>query len=116
MNTNTRFLIVLCLCFLTSYSGFAQSTGFSEVIYDPQGSVQAYCIQKTTDNNLIIAGEKDNLAFASKIDSTGSISWSKTYGSNGGTFYCLTATRDSCFVLAGFAYNQGGFCFRSVMC
>ncbi len=107
MNTNTRFLIVWCLCSLTSYPGFAQSSGFSEVIYDPLGGVQAYCVEKTTDNNLIIAGEKDNLAFASKIDSTGSISWSKTYGSNDGTFYCLTATRDSCFVLAGFAYNQG---------
>ena len=107
IKTITRFLIVWCLCSLTSYPGFAQSSGFSKVIYDPQGAVQVYCVEKMMNQSLIIAGEKDNLAFVSKIDSTGSISWSKTYGSNGGTFYCLTATRDSCFVLAGFAYNQG---------
>jgi hypothetical protein len=77
------------------------------VIFDPNGDVQAYCVEKTMDHSLIIAGEKDNLAFASKIDTSGSVLWSKTFGSNDGTFWCLTATRDSCFVLAGFADNPG---------
>jgi hypothetical protein len=107
MKTNTRFLMVWCLFFLASYAGFGQSSFFSKVIYDPYGGVQAYCIEKTMDHGFIIAGEKDNLAFVSKIDSTGSVLWSKTFGSNDGTFWCLTATRDSCFVLAGFADNPG---------
>ncbi|MGA3014712.1 MAG: T9SS type A sorting domain-containing protein [Bacteroidales bacterium] len=107
MKTITRFLTVCCLFSLASYSGFAQISLFSKVIYDPQGAVQAYCVEKTMDHNFIIAGEENNNAFALKIDTTGSILWSKTIGNNGGTFYCLTVTRDSCFVLAGFAYNQG---------
>jgi hypothetical protein len=79
------------------------------VIYNPTGNVgvQAYCIEKTRDHGLVIAGEKDDLAYAAKLDTSGSILWSKTFGSTYGTFWCITATRDSCFVMAGFADNPG---------
>jgi hypothetical protein len=99
--------MVGCLFYLASYAGLAQSSLFSKVIYDSQNNVQAYCCYKTLDNKFIIAGEENNNAFASKIDTTGAIIWSKTLGSNMGAFYSLVATRDSCFVLAGFAKNTG---------
>lgn len=106
MNTITRFLIACCLFYLASYSVLAQPTLYSKVMTDSQG-LQAYCVEKTMDHNLIIAGEKNSNAIVLKIDSSGSVLWSKTIGNSGGTFYSLTVTRDSCFVLAGFAYNQG---------
>ncbi len=105
MKTIFRFYVVCLFLFQSTLAVYSQQPTFTKVIYDPSGSVQAYSMVKTMDQNYMIAGEKDNKALVMKMDSSGTILWSKTIGNTTGAFYTLTSTRDSCFVMAGFAYN-----------
>jgi hypothetical protein len=107
MNTNLRLFMVWCLLLVGSYPAIAQISTFSKVMYDSHANIKAYCCGSTLDHNFIIGGEENNNAFASKLDSTGSILWSKTLGTDSGAFYSVVTTPDSCFVFAGFTKNQG---------
>ena len=105
----TKFnLFILSLLILTFPALLnAQQPTFAKVSYDSLGgSVQAYSIAKTFDNNYMIAGEKDGEGFVLKIDTTGNVLLNKKIaGGNGDSFNNIISTLDSCFVLVGNTYN-----------
>ncbi len=105
MKTKYSLITFMVLVFLNAGSVFAQQTKFTKVFYDVIGAVQAYSIVKTADNNFMIAGEKDEHAFAMKLDPSGSVAWSKLIGGLHSEFYTATATSDSSVVLAGHCHN-----------
>jgi hypothetical protein len=100
-----RVFISSLFLFPASISVFAQQNTFTKVFYYPQGSVQVYSIVKTIDHNYIVAGSMNQGALVMKMDSSGTILWSKTIGNLFSSFYSITNTSDSCFVLAGFIQN-----------
>jgi hypothetical protein len=114
MNHLSRLIIAGLLIFQASLNANAQQN-FTKVFQDPQGAIQAYSIEKTRDGNYLIAGEKDDRPMALKMDPTGNILWCKNIGSSSGKFNTITATRDSCFVLAGDIYpstSNNLFCVK----
>lgn len=106
MKTISRILVAILSVLIISLPLSAQQSTFTKVFYDNLGSAQAYSIIKTSDNNYMIAGEKDQAALLIKMDPDGNILWNKRYGSNGYTrFNAIIETTDSCFVMAGYHWN-----------
>ena len=108
MKTILQICLVWLMLFNTAQNVMAQQTLFTKVIYDPAWNhyVQAYSVVRTFDHSYIVAGQMNDKALAMKLDSTGSVVWSKAVGSTDGAFNAVTATNDSCVVFAGIAYNS----------
>jgi hypothetical protein len=74
-----------------------------------------YSIKQTSDRNYVIAGYTkafgagDNDVYLFKIDSTGNLLWTKTFG---GPYddkaYNMYVTSDSGFIIGGYARGQNG--------
>jgi hypothetical protein len=61
-----------------------------------------YCVQQTTDNGYIIAGEKANHVWLIKTDSNGNLIWDKKFGATGyDDKWCVQQTTDGGFILTG---------------
>ncbi|MEI7725396.1 MAG: T9SS type A sorting domain-containing protein [Bacteroidota bacterium] len=102
MKTKIGFFTAFLFFLFLAINLKAQQPTFTKVYFDPAGSAQGYAIIKTFDQNYLIAGEKDLKGLVMKLDQSGSILWSKKIGEfNNTRFNCVTATHDSCFVLAG---------------
>jgi hypothetical protein len=101
MKTISGLIVMVALLFLIPAELQAQQSKFTKVFYDNYGYTQSYALAKSFDHNYIIVGYIDNSPLVVKMDPAGNILWSKEVGNNSGGFYCLTPTRDSCFVLAG---------------
>jgi hypothetical protein len=99
-------LLIFSLTFillLFVYPTQAQST-FSRVFNGSGIDLKAYSIEKTTDRNYLIAGQKGNSALIIKTDTTANIIWCKTYNMGSGlysSFNKIIATKDSSYVLLG---------------
>ena len=75
---------------------------------------EAYFIQQTQDNGYIVAGgtyssvTESTDAWVLKLDSTGVVTWQKTYG---GQHYdyalCIQQTQDGGYIVAGYTYSFG---------
>ena len=106
MYPRSLFLTVLLLVTYICIT-HAQQTPFTRVYYTPIGSTQACSITKTLDNHYILAGTKDYIGMALIVDGAGDISWIRKIGPYMSQLSCVTASQDSCFVLAGTkGFNQ----------
>jgi hypothetical protein len=102
-----RFHILTCfLLALITTQAISQQTTFSKVFYDSVAGVYGYSIAKSIDGGFVIAGNTANEGLVLKVDSSGSLVWSKLIGSTGGeSFNSVVSTIDSCFVAAGVISN-----------
>lgn len=106
MPTKTAILAAILVLFCFSAIVYAQQSTFTKVYYDNSGSAQGYALVKSFDQNYLVAGEKDMRALVMKVDPAGSVLWSRKIGSYDGIrFNCISATHDSCFLLAGSIYD-----------
>jgi len=78
------------------------------------GTDYAYSLTQTTDGGYAIAGYTANYgaggndAFLAKYDSSGTLSWSRTWGGTGTDYaYSLTQTTDGGYAIAGYTANYG---------
>jgi hypothetical protein len=94
------FLIVLWLtvCLVSSINAVgAETQTVWDIGYGLYGSGQQ--VIKTDDGGYAIAGETDGQLLFMKLDSTGDVEWTQTYGN--GAFYSVTQTADGGYALAG---------------
>lgn len=75
---------------------------------------EAFCIQETSDNGLIIAGYTDSYGaggqdfYVVRTDSTGNVLWEKTYGGTGHDYVkSVKQTPDSGFIIVGSTSSYG---------
>jgi hypothetical protein len=94
------FLIVLgltvCLVFSINVAE-AETQTVWDIGYSLHGSGQQ--VIKTEDGGYAIAGDTDGQFLFLKVDSTGGVQWTQTYGN--GTAYAITQTADGGYALAG---------------
>jgi hypothetical protein len=114
MKTPSRIVTVILYLLTISAPLSAQQSTFAKVFYDNLGSAQAYSIIRSSDNNYMIAGEKDSGGLLIKMDPDGTILWDKRYVSTSfDIFNSVIETEDSCFVIVGFHL---GASTQSVLC
>jgi hypothetical protein len=115
MKTLSGIIAVIIFLLTISVPLSAQQSTYAKVFYDNLGSAQAYSIIRSSDNNYVIAGEKDSGGLLIKMEPDGTILWDKRYGSAGiDRFNAVIETKDSCFVLTGFHLNAANT--QSVLC
>ena len=76
----------------------------------------AYSIQETSEGGYIIAGSTDQInnkgnrdAWVIKLNSTGNLSWEKTYGNGKGYAKCIKETLDGGYIITGQYWEDGQF-------
>jgi hypothetical protein len=100
---NGSFVCFLILLWLTVCSVFSINVAEAEtqtvwdIAYGFHGSGQQ--VIKTEDGGYAIAGDADGQFLFLKVDSTGGVQWTQTYGD--GTAYAITQTADGGYALAG---------------
>jgi hypothetical protein len=89
-------------------------TGTWVLVHGEEGSDRGYSIDATSDGGYVIGGRTGswdagvNDFYLLKIDSTGSILWSRLYGGEDkDNAYCVRATSDQGFILAGSTLSYG---------
>lgn len=97
------------LYMVSNETTFAQS-GFANVFFDDAGSVISNAVAPTSDNGVIIVGQKDYGGLFMKIDSSGAIEWKKSFQLmdtySQGAFSSLISTSDSQYIAAGAFYTS----------
>jgi uncharacterized delta-60 repeat protein len=83
-------------------------------IYGGSGNDEASCIQQTLDGGYIVAGDTNSIGagyddcWVFKLNSTGSVLWSYTYGgSDYDDAYSIEQTSDGGYIVAGTTYSFG---------
>lgn len=104
------FLIIMLSA--VSQIAMAQSPTFSKVYYDiQQVSIEARAAVNSFDNGYVIAGKGDyGNGLILKLDSAGNEEWNTVIGESVNNyprivFNSIIQTKDSCYLLAGSAYN-----------
>jgi uncharacterized delta-60 repeat protein len=82
--------------------------------YGGTGDDAAYSVQQTSDGGYIVAGTTNSFGAGNsdvwvlKLNSTGGVTWQKTYGGTGDDFaYAVKQTSDSGYVVAGWTVSFG---------
>jgi uncharacterized delta-60 repeat protein len=83
--------------------------------YGGTGSDYASSIQQTSDGGYVVAGQtysfSDTIngdAWVLKLDSSGAVTWQKTYGGTGGDYASsIQQTSDGGYIVAGYTYSFG---------
>lgn len=113
----------LIYCFV-SYLLSGQTTDFSKVIFDKNGSsVQVYTAIPLPNNGIILCGTSNRLGIVIKLDAHQNIIWNKSFDNNipnvwpGVVLTNILSTNDSCYTLTGYSYNSDtkslqGLCFK----
>lgn len=98
-------------CLFIALFSDAQDTTFSNVYHNSDGDLLAESIASTMDNGSVVIGKYIyDQSHITKLDSNGSIVWSRTYEilpdfQNIVTFNRIISTTDTCYVVVGSARN-----------
>jgi hypothetical protein len=104
MKTLFKAIPIFLFLFAIGLLSAAQSL-VSKVLFAPGGSVRVYAIVQSYDRNFLIVGSINDHALVMKLDSSGAVLWSRKIGGFYSSYKAVTATRDSCFLLAGSVQN-----------
>ena len=114
-----RFSLTLTIFVFLSLSLLSQECLATQWVRSFGGSNkdEALSIQQTSDGGYIVAGYTFSFGALSddmwilKFDQTGTVSWQKTYGGNGGGYYdvafSIRQTSDGGYIVAGFTNSFG---------
>lgn len=109
---------LLCEFFLMVFSVMICSRAKAQIIfqksYGGNNIENSYSIQKTTDGGFVISGDAGSFgaggadAYLIKIDSSGSLLWSKTFGGSANDYaYAVQQTTDGGYIITGSTASFG---------
>jgi len=99
--------IFYTLLFVITASGLYAQTPFPALYYQPNSSVQSYCMIYASDSGFYTVGKYNDNGLLIHFDQDGSLLWSKQYNTGSGTvFNCVISSYDSCLVIAGHASGR----------
>jgi len=101
-------LLILVLSIICITTNVGHSADYWDVLYGGSNLDYAHSIQQTSDGGYIVAGSTKSFgagyydAWVLKLDSTGDVSWQKSYGGDKSDYaYSIQQTTDGGYIVAG---------------
>lgn len=103
----TKYNIIFIIFLFQSITQlFAQQNAFTKVLYDNNGAFVAYSLLKSSGDDFLISGQKDDLPFIIKMDNNGDILWSKQVESCDGVISKIVQADDTTFYAVGHIWDN----------
>jgi hypothetical protein len=106
MKAIIRINLTILFVLIVLTTSKAQQNKFAKVIYGMDDYPRSVHIDNILDNSYIVAFLSFRDLVVVKMDSVGTLLWSKVFNENLQEFNSITKTTDSCFILTGSLYNS----------